>query len=422
LTVRRDTSSPQSAARQNIEEPPVTASRRVPHSAAPAVPRPHIIVTSNVEPARQALSGFSSRLYGFLSSLDEVGDVTLLAVRGNEGPELDAAGAPPVTWATVPGPTLSPSVAAWRWRRAASRWPAMCSLPERQLASAITPLQPDLVIVLLPYLAHVLGSLPRSLPAIVLLEEGWERLRPPPVGILRRMERLVDDRRVRRFYGGLGDRAITTVISEQEGLWFRRYGLDPVLLPHAVDTDYFGAAERVDADIDVAAFGDLTQDRNWRPLRDVVNESRRQAMPWRWGYVGNSGREVADLVREGDVRSGVVSDMRPYYARSKVVLVPADAGTGVKTTLLQAWASGVPTVVSRHSTTGLPVRHGENALVADTPAHAVALVDKLLRDDRLAREVGATGRQTVVARHSTIVVGHQLADLARRALSQPHPR
>lgn len=383
--------------------------------------RTRIVVVSDVTPAPQTTNGFSGRLFGFLTALAGVGAVTLLTVGGNEEPAgvVDQVASPDWGTSLAPGPSRPSTKAGRLWVQLTGPWPDMCRVDADALAAAIDDHHADLVLVHLPYLVHAIPRLRGAAPVIAVLEEGWERLRPPPANPLRAALRRLEDHRIAALYGKVGARAAAvTVISELEADWFARYGLTCVLLPHAIDTSYFTPqppAPEHDEMLDVAVFGDLTRDRNWRPTLEFV-EASRPDRSWRWGFVGRSGSEITDRAAPGDLVTGLVEDVRPFYQRSRVVVVPADTGTGVKTTLLQAWAMQRPAVVSRQATVGLAVQDGGNALVADTPAHAVELVARLLDDTSLASRIAAEGRRTVVEQHGIVAVGERLATLARDVL------
>ncbi|MDP9101169.1 MAG: glycosyltransferase family 4 protein, partial [Actinomycetota bacterium] len=360
--------------------------------------RLRVTVVSDVPASLDGTNGFGGRLVGLLIGLADVHDVSLVTVAGNPDPLGLSATSAVRPWRSLPGPgpvDLRPLLTKVR-RLLSPSTPYMCQVPAGPLAEVIAQTRPDVVVVHLPYLAHVLRRLPHGVPVVALLEEGWERLSPPTHGPVRRLLRHWDARRTASLYRQVAERAfLATAISEQEQAWFARYGLRTRVLPHAVDPEHFAPLPAPAPDIDVAVFGDLSRDRNWLPARDVVLVARRRT-DWRWGFVGRSGPGIEQLAGPGDVVTGLVPDVRPFYPRAKAVLVPADAGTGVKTTVLQAWAAGRPVVVSRHATIGLAVEPGVNALVADSPDHAVVLLERVLTDTGLADALGRAGRATVL--------------------------
>ena len=98
--------------------------------------------------------------------------------------------------------------------------------------------------------------------------------------------------------------------------------------------------------------------------------------------------------------TGLVEDVRPWLARSPVVVVPMVSGSGVKNKLLEAMALGRPDRdhVDRR---GEP-RHRARArrLVADDPAAMAEALDRLLGDPVEQARLGAAARERVVARYS----------------------
>ncbi|MGO9231705.1 MAG: glycosyltransferase [Bryobacteraceae bacterium] len=113
-----------------------------------------------------------------------------------------------------------------------------------------------------------------------------------------------------------------------------------------------------------------------------------------WRLVGKAPEAVAKLVM-GDPRiqlCGPVADAIAELARAQVAVVPLLAGSGTRFKILEAWAAALPVVSTSIGAEGLPVRDGEQLLLADTaPAFADA-VSRLLTCSDLRERVGNSGR------------------------------
>ena len=99
----------------------------------------------------------------------------------------------------------------------------------------------------------------------------------------------------------------------------------------------------------------------WPRLRD-----RWPRLVWR--LVGKNPAAVQRFTR-GDPRIevvGPVQDAVSELARSRVAVVPLLSGSGTRLKILEAWAAAVPVVSTALGAEGLPVRDGENVLVADS--------------------------------------------------------
>ena len=111
------------------------------------------------------------------------------------------------------------------------------------------------------------------------------------------------------------------------------------------------------------------------------------------------GRDPAPVVRamasEGVDVTGEVDDVRPYLARAAVFVAPMVSGSGIKNKVLEAMAMGRPVVATPLAIEGLPLRHGENVLVADGAAGLADAIHRLLADPGEAARIGGGGRALV---------------------------
>jgi glycosyltransferase involved in cell wall biosynthesis len=125
----------------------------------------------------------------------------------------------------------------------------------------------------------------------------------------------------------------------------------------------------------------------WPRLRD-----RWPRLVWR--LVGKNPNAVQRFTR-GDPRIeivGPVQDAVCELARSRVAVVPLLSGSGTRLKILEAWAAGVPVVSTTLGAEGLPVREGENVLVADGAESFAAAVTRLLTCTELRHKIGSAGR------------------------------
>ncbi len=97
-----------------------------------------------------------------------------------------------------------------------------------------------------------------------------------------------------------------------------------------------------------------------------------------------TGAEPPRNVRrlEGDAVGfvGEVDDLQSFYARVRVVVVPARYGAGVKIKTIEALQFAVPTVATTVGAEGIPLDDPDVLLVADDPAELAAAIATLLED------------------------------------------
>jgi polysaccharide biosynthesis protein PslH len=117
--------------------------------------------------------------------------------------------------------------------------------------------------------------------------------------------------------------------------------------------------------------------------------------------------------------TGYVPDIRPVIARAMVSVVPLLAGGGTRLKILESMALGTPVVSTSKGAEGLDVVHGENILIADSPADFARCTGAVLRDPALWKRLSEGGLALVRARYDWEAVGHELRSVVEQAAAQP---
>lgn len=392
-------------------------------------PRARVAFVAPAVPGREERNGFSARLHDMLVALLLVADVDLFLPTTGEVDSPEAVR----YWRGFVGMTLhfaldsrARSPIVHRTLRAGHhvfgrlpRWSTPRRAPE--LARYLEAGLADVVCFHLPVTAHLAELAPPDVPVVAVLEEGLER------GVLAPRERTWvhsvaarnEERRVHRLYRRTSDRAaLVVVISAEERELLGAAGVEPdriVVVPRGIDVAYFAPATEVgEPDFDVAVFGDFRFARNLAPARDALRWAAAHHPGLRWAFVGDIESSEADALRStGATVTGRVGDLRPYYATTKVVLVPAVEVTGVKTTLVQGWAMGRAIVSTPESAVGLPVVDGTNVLIGRTTPELVERCSRLVASTQLRAEIGGAGRRTVCEQLDGRKIAAQFAELVR---------
>ncbi len=106
--------------------------------------------------------------------------------------------------------------------------------------------------------------------------------------------------------------------------------------------------------------------------------------------------------------TGSVEDVRPYYERSTVSIVPLRAGGGTRLKILESMALGRPVVSTSIGCEGLDVADGENIFVADTPEEFARKVLHLLENESHRKRMIEKGRELVVNRYDWDIIAQSL--------------
>ena len=139
---------------------------------------------------------------------------------------------------------------------------------------------------------------------------------------------------------------------------------------------------------------------------------RRQVPNRRILIVGKSPvPEVQALAAvEGVTVTGGVPDVRPFYQRAWVQMVPLLIGGGTRLKIVESLSIGTPVVSTTIGAQGLSLDSGEHLLLADTPADFASALERVLRDDALRQRLSDTGRRRVLERYTWGMLGGELSD------------
>jgi sugar transferase (PEP-CTERM/EpsH1 system associated) len=206
--------------------------------------------------------------------------------------------------------------------------------------------------------------------------------------------------RTERHYVELADHVLT--VSENDRAFFLRY-VDPArisVIPTGVDTEYFTPwAEPEQPDTMV-----FTGSMDWMPNEDGVTYFADKILPLVhseipaasfWAVGRRPPRRVQVLASDHVIVTGAVDDIRPYLGKAAVCVVPLRSGSGTRIKIFEAMAMGKAVVSTSMGAEGLPVRNGENIILADDPADFAQETVRLLRDPERRAELGRAGRRLV---------------------------
>jgi glycosyltransferase involved in cell wall biosynthesis len=131
-------------------------------------------------------------------------------------------------------------------------------------------------------------------------------------------------------------------------------------------------------------------------LWEIWPELRQLRPQLRWRLIGRNERGVRSMTASDEriELSGAVPDALAELAAAKVVVVPLLAGSGTRVKIMEAWAARRAVVSSAVGAEGLPVRNGENLILADRPREWIDQILRLLDDAEARETLGGAGRAT----------------------------
>lgn len=89
--------------------------------------------------------------------------------------------------------------------------------------------------------------------------------------------------------------------------------------------------------------------------------------------------------------TGFVADLAPVYARAVCTVSPLRYGAGIKGKVIGSLQAGVPVVTTSTGNEGIDLRHGTEALIADTAPDIADAILLLWRDRERASSLGVAG-------------------------------
>ena len=229
-----------------------------------------------------------------------------------------------------------------------------------------------------------------------------------------------------RRYLRLADHVLT--VSETDRNAFAAF-LDRgklTVIPTGVDVDYFQPLPAEEISHSLVFTGSM----DWLPNEDAIFYFADAILPLiqqqcpdvSLEVVGRSpSRKLQALAeRERGIRlTGWVEDIRPFVARGSICIVPLRIGGGTRLKIFEAMAMAKAVVSTTVGAEGLPVRDGENIVLADTPGDFAASVISLLHDSNQRRRLGASARALVQEKYSWRKVTESFAQALQDVINRP---
>src|SRR6266850_1903129 len=224
--------------------------------------------------------------------------------------------------------------------------------------------------------------------------------------------------RAERKFTNLADHVLT--VSDEDRRAFVKFLPEEKVttVPTGVDLDYFRPPESYAQSPTLVFTGSM----DWLPNEDAIIYFATEILPLIQKRIPNvtlcvvgrrPTRKVLALAGKNTAVhvTGGVDDIRPYVHQAAVYIVPLRIGGGTRIKIFEAMAMGSAIVSTSVGAEGLPVDHGKNVLLADSPKdfadRTVALLTKRAERERLGR----AARALVESRYGWAEVTNVLEDV-----------
>jgi polysaccharide biosynthesis protein PslH len=211
--------------------------------------------------------------------------------------------------------------------------------------------------------------------------------------------------RAERHYAQLANHILT--VSEDDRRAFAAYVPNEKVtaVPTGVDVEYFRPTQATRRSDTLVFTGSM----DWMPNEDAILYFCSAILPVirefvpdvRLRVVGRKPtKKILALkkIHAGVEVTGTVDDIRPYVHDAAVYVVPLRIGGGTRIKIFEAMAMGMAVVSTSIGAEGLPVQHGKNILLADTPASFADATVALLTQP-MARQCIGNAARTLVEKH-----------------------
>lgn len=250
----------------------------------------------------------------------------------------------------------------------------------------------------------------------------YSRYKPFPLSLGYRLEGIKLKSEEKRL-AGLFDFCTATTRGEWETLLSYDVQVASDWFPNGVDHSYFSpTSEEYDPNA-ICFVGRMDYYPNQQAMFDFCAnvlpriQARRPAV--QLFIVGAdpsaSVKKLGDL--PGVTVTGSVPDVRPYLARSALMVAPLTIARGTQNKILEAMAAGVPVVTSSVAARGVDAIAQEHLLVADSEEEQAEAVLRVLADRDERRRLAVAGRDRVLQKHEWAGSMRRLDRIIERCLS-----
>ncbi len=202
------------------------------------------------------------------------------------------------------------------------------------------------------------------------------------------------------------------------------------VVANGVDLDFFraGSADEAAEEPTMLFCGAMDYTPNVDALRWYFAEMHERILErvpnLRLLLVGKSPlpEVMAYAGRRGVTVTGSVDDVRPYYRKSWLQMVPLRIGGGTRLKIVESLAIGTPVVSTAIGAQGLSLKHDKHVLIADTAEAFVDQTVRALQDAPLRESLRAAGIAVANRRFGWRTCGRRLAEAYLEFAPEPAER
>jgi glycosyltransferase involved in cell wall biosynthesis len=220
------------------------------------------------------------------------------------------------------------------------------------------------------------------------------------------------------------DKTVSVSESDKNLLLSRNPNLDIAVVPNGVDTRIYCPFPLKGREKNIIIVGTMDYEPNVDGVLHFYDEIfpliKKHQPHCTLTIVGKKPpsniRRLSD--EPGVTVQGDVDDVRPYYQKALVSVVPLRSGGGTRLKILEAMALGTPVVSTSVGCEGLDVENGRNILIADEPPDFAQRVTDLMTDKTLWDRIAREGRALVEESYDWGKISHHYRNMLKELASR----
>ena len=132
---------------------------------------------------------------------------------------------------------------------------------------------------------------------------------------------------------------------------------------------------------------------------------------------GNIPESLHPLLNDASIHfTGAVEEVRPWYNKAAVAIVPLLSGSGTRLKILEAMGLGLPVISTSKGAEGIAYSNGQDIIIADTETDYAAALINLLDSKQTRINIQQNARKLAQAIYDWDVVGISLASYLNKGL------
>jgi len=205
---------------------------------------------------------------------------------------------------------------------------------------------------------------------------------------------------------------ITTAVSEVDAEYYRNLAKEPErikIFSNVIDVDNYKnippppAAFKRHSIYLAGTFGPkspMDKAARWA-INEVLPIIKKQIPDIHFYIVGRGSKETLNDINDQNISIiGKLPSVLPYLGNTDISVVPLWFESGTRFKILEAGACKRPVVSTTLGAEGLPVSHGKNILIADSPDEFANAIVKLIKNRELANNLAENLHSLVCSKFS----------------------